>query len=89
MKPEYLDVLEEKATRIIEVAQKLRMENQQLREKNSRLVTEIGNLQRENKQISEKVIQGEKERAVPLVQPVKVEELKTRIKNILTKLENK
>ena len=83
-----LAILEEKASRIIEIAQQLRTENKQLEDENTLLKTEVGKLQSENKQIVEKISNKNLKSELQLIQPEKIKELKSKIQGVLSRLDS-
>ena len=88
MKSKDLDILEEKTSKLIEIAQQLRQQNKELREKNSQILVEFSRLQSENKQISKQITENKLKHSAPIVPQEQIEDLKTKIHNILSKLDN-
>ena len=82
-----LDMLEDRIVRILEVLQKLKTENKELRQQNSELLMELDSLQKNNSVYNKKdattVINEKKE--LPVEQ---IKDVKTKIQGILSKLES-
>ena len=82
-----LDMLEDRIVRILEMLQKLKTENKEIRQQNSELLMELDNLQKDNTKYKQKKVAnsttGQSELSVQ-----QIKDVKTKIQGILSKLES-
>jgi len=80
-----LDMLEDRIVRILEMLQKLKKENKEIRQQNSELLMELDSLQKNNGVSNKKITTVTTEKKELPVQQIK--DVKTKIQGILSKLE--
>ena len=82
-----LDMLEDRIVRILEMLQKLKTENKELRQQNSELLMELDSLQKNNSVYNKKDVNtvDKAKKELPVQQ---IKDVKTKIQGILSKLES-